>query len=113
VARRRRPKGKSLGAGLLKGALAFAAGALGTTLVMRRKGEGASKEKQSALDYLSRATPDRWARPGMEVTFRAELMPGRSRTERTFRVASVLPSGRVTLEGVAGEHAETEFVATR
>jgi hypothetical protein len=50
-----------------------------------------------------------WARPGMSVTFRAELMPGRSRAERTFRVAGVLPSRRVTLNGFAGEHVASEF----
>jgi hypothetical protein len=49
----------------------------------------------------------------MEATFRAELMPGRSRAERTFRVARLLPSGRVTLDGVAGEHAESEFEPVR
>jgi len=40
-------------------------------------------------------------------------MPGRSRAERTFRVARLLPSGRVTLEGAAGEHAESEFIPLR
>jgi hypothetical protein len=49
----------------------------------------------------------------MSVTFRAELMPGRDRDARTFRVAELLPSGRVTLEGFAGEHTETEFEAAR
>ena len=58
-------------------------------------------------------TGDVWARPGMRVIFRAELMPGRDSSERTFRVANVLPSGRVTLEGFAGEHMETEFEALR
>ena len=52
---------------------------------------------------------DVWARPGMMVTFRAELMPGRERDERTFRVKELLPSGRVSLQGVDGEHAEKEF----
>lgn len=52
---------------------------------------------------------DVWARPGMLVTFRAELMPGRDRNERTFRVKELLPSGRVSLHGVDGEHAEKEF----
>jgi len=52
---------------------------------------------------------DVWARPGMEVTFRAELMPGRERDDRTFRVKELLPSGRVLLHGVDGEHAEKEF----
>jgi len=52
---------------------------------------------------------DVWARPGMPVTFRAELMPGRDRQERTFRVKELLTSGRVSLHGVDGEHTETEF----
>ena len=52
---------------------------------------------------------DVWARPGMLVTFRAELMPGRDRRERTFRVKELLPLGRVSLHGVDGEHAEKEF----
>ena len=50
-----------------------------------------------------------WARPGMAVTFRAELMPGRDQDERTFRVKELLPSGRVSLHGIDGEHAEKEF----
>ena len=54
-----------------------------------------------------------WARPGMTVTFRAELMPGREPSERSFRIVEILPSGRVTLEGKAGEHAETEFERVR
>jgi hypothetical protein len=45
----------------------------------------------------------------MSVTFRAELMPGRDRHERTFRVKELLPSGRVSLQGVDGEHVEKEF----
>jgi len=45
----------------------------------------------------------------MSVTFRGELMPGRQRAERTFRVVELLSSGRVRLEGVAGEHTEHEF----
>ena len=52
---------------------------------------------------------DTWARPGMQVTFRAELMPGRDNEARTYRVTDLLPSGRVLLEGVAGEHAQKEF----
>ncbi len=50
-----------------------------------------------------------WARPGMSVTFRGELMPGRQRDARTFKVKELLPSGRVVLDGFAGEHAENEF----
>ncbi len=56
-----------------------------------------------------RKAGDVWARPGMPVTFRAELMPGRDRLERTFLVEKLLPSGRVSLRGVDGEHAEKEF----
>ena len=56
---------------------------------------------------------DRWARPGMPVTFRAELMPGRDRAERTFRVSAVLPSMRVALAGFAGEHTASEFEPVR
>jgi hypothetical protein len=57
----------------------------------------------------SKRKADVWARPGMSVTFRAELMPGRDRDQRTFRVKEILPSGRVLLDSVAGEHAENEF----
>lgn len=56
---------------------------------------------------------DVWARPGMQVVFRAELMPGRDSSERTFRVTELLPSGRVLLDEVAGEHNEKEFEAIR
>jgi hypothetical protein len=45
----------------------------------------------------------------MPVTFRAELMPGRDRQQRTFLVKELLSSGRVSLHDVDGEHAEKEF----
>lgn len=45
----------------------------------------------------------------MRVTFRAELMPGRDREDRTFRVKELLPSGRVSLHDFEGEHTENEF----
>ncbi len=50
-----------------------------------------------------------WARPEMPVTFRAEIMPGKSREERTFRVKDILATGRVTLYDFTGEHRETSF----
>jgi hypothetical protein len=50
-----------------------------------------------------------WARPKMSVTFRAEVMPGRSREERTFQIEEVLPNGRVTLRDFFGEHRESAF----
>ena len=82
------------------------AGAFGVALLLGRGPRGSRGE--SAADGR-----DSWARPGMSVTFRAELMPGRGHAERTFRVAELLPSGRVRLEGAGGEHAENEFEPTR
>jgi hypothetical protein len=97
--------------GALAGLAGLTAGAVGAALLLRRKG-GAEKGKSIYPEY-NRREGDRWARPGMGVTFRAELMPGRERSERTFRVASILPSGRVTLEGVSGDHSENEFEPAR
>lgn len=45
----------------------------------------------------------------MKVTFRAEIMPGKSRDERTFRIRQVLPNGRVILYDFPDEHREGEF----
>jgi hypothetical protein len=45
----------------------------------------------------------------MQLTFRAEIMPGKSREERTFRVRAVLTNGRVTLHDFPDEHREGEF----
>jgi hypothetical protein len=50
-----------------------------------------------------------WARPEMNVVFRAELMPKKNREERTFKVKEVLGNGRVTLHNFIGEHRENEF----
>jgi hypothetical protein len=50
-----------------------------------------------------------WARPEMMVTFRAEIMPGLSREERTYKVKSVRPNGRITLYDFPDEHREGEF----
>jgi hypothetical protein len=80
-------------------------------LLLRRR-DGAEKSKSIYPEY-NRRESDRWARPGMPVTFRAELMPGRSRDERTFHVSEILPSGRVTLEEFTGDHAEPEFEPIR
>jgi hypothetical protein len=49
----------------------------------------------------------------MILTFRAELMPGRDSSERTYTVWRVLTSGRVELIGMAGQHAEAEFEPAR
>src|SRR5438132_941272 len=64
------------------GGLAFAAGSLGALGVVAIKRNLRERRRRAATP----AAVDVWARPGMSVTFRAELMPGRDRAERTFRV---------------------------
>lgn len=86
----------------LLSSIAVAAGTLGTAFLMRKR----AKSKGAA-------NGNRWARPGMIVTFRAELMPGRDGSERTFRIKTLLPSDRVLLDGVAGEHNRNEFERVR
>jgi hypothetical protein len=86
----------------LLSSLAVAAGTLGTAFLIRKK----TKAKPIV-------NGDKWARPGMLVTFRAELMPGHDGSERTFRIKTLLPSDRVLLEGIAGEHVKNEFERVR
>jgi hypothetical protein len=81
--------------------MALAAGVVGVA--------GAFLKKKNVRTKQPKKVPNVWARPGMQVTFRAELMPGREGDDRTFRVKELLPSGRVLLHGVDGEHAEKEF----
>lgn len=80
------------------GGLAVGAGAISAAFAWKKNNVQVEKK-----------TGNVWARPGMAVTFRAELMPGRDRDERTFLVKELLPSGRVSLQDVDGEHAEKEF----
>ena len=87
------------------GGLAFAAGSLGALGVVAIKRNLRERRRRAA----TQGAVDVWARPGMSVTFRAEVMPGRDRAERTFRVKELLSSGRVSLQGTGGEHAEREF----
>ena len=54
-----------------------------------------------------------WTRVGQSVTFRAEVMPSVEPVKRTFRVSRVLPSCRVLLEGIGGEHVQAEFEPAR
>ena len=98
--------------GALVGLAGLTAGAVGAAALVRRR-KGPARDRKSIFPEYNRDAADRWARPGMSVTFRAELMPGRSRAERTFRVRELLASNRVTLEGFAGEHAESEFERQR
>ncbi|HEY3102599.1 MAG TPA: hypothetical protein VGJ69_03360 [Pyrinomonadaceae bacterium] len=90
------------------GGLALAGGAIGAIGALMIRNNGVRRKRRG-----SRNVADIWARPGMEVVFRAELMPGRDASERTFRVQELLPSGRVVLENFAGEHVEKEFEAAR
>jgi len=93
----------------LLGGVALAAGALGAIGAVVMKRTNKADRPRGPRDKGA----DTWARPGMEVVFRAELMPGRHTPERTFHVTTLLPSGRVLLDGVAGEHAEKEFQPIR
>ncbi|MGB7923817.1 MAG: hypothetical protein WCF57_11290 [Pyrinomonadaceae bacterium] len=90
----------------LMGIAAISAGAVGAAGALLVKMKGPRRER-------AKGSVDAWARPGMSITFRAELKPGRDTAERTFRVAELLPNGRVTVEGIAGEHAENEFERVR
>lgn len=83
----------------LLGGFAIGAGAISAV--------GAFWKKKNVL--TEKKVGNVWARPGMPVTFRAELMPGRDRDDRTFLVKELLSSGRVSLHEVDGEHAEKEF----
>ncbi|HJS22781.1 MAG TPA: hypothetical protein VJ751_00335 [Pyrinomonadaceae bacterium] len=81
------------------GGLALGAGSISAALAYWKRNKVHVEKKAGNV----------WARPGMPVTFRAELMPGRDRQQRTFLVKELLSSGRVSLHGVDGEHAEKEF----
>lgn len=96
----------------LAGLAGLTAGAVGAALIVRRRG-ALQRQGKSIYPEYNRRGADRWARPGMSVTFRAELMPGRSRAERTFRISETLPSGRVNLEGFTGDHTESEFESVK
>ncbi len=89
----------------LLGGLALAVAAVGAAGTFMGKKKTVGKQKRH-----SKGNPaNLWARAGMTVTFRAELMPGRDREQRTARVKQLLPSGRVLLDEVAGEHGQGEF----
>ena len=50
-------------------------------------------------------------RAGGLLTFRAEVMPGRDAGERTYEVKRLLPSGRIELANLEGQHSLAEFEA--
>jgi plastocyanin len=89
----------------LLGGLALAAGAVGAAGTFMMKKNQVGKQRRRAEDHPASV----WARPGMTVTFRAELMPGRDREHRTASVKKLLPSGRVLLHEIEGEHGQGEF----
>src|SRR6266496_2633506 len=94
----------------LFGGLAIAAGAVGAMgAVLMRKNRGSRRDRR----YKQLRSENSWARPGMKVTFRARASAPRETSERTFQVVELLPSGRVLLDRVAGEHAEKEFEPLR
>src|SRR2546430_9723679 len=97
---------KHLLSGLALGAAA--AGAIGA-IIMNRNG----KPKRGRRRREQTEASDVWARPGMQVIFRAELMPGRDASERTFQVTGLLLSGHGFLCGDVGDHTQTSFVAAR
>jgi hypothetical protein len=103
VKRRKRRKSRKR----LLGGLALGAGAMGMV------GTLLWKVFRSPGSRTLNRPGDVWARPGMQVTFRAELMPTRASSDRTFRILEVLPNNRVLLEGISGEHAENEFEPLR
>ncbi len=94
----------------LVGVTALAVGALGATgavlISMKKFGRRIGGKKDLRVANV-------WARPGMQVIFRAELMPGRDPSERVYRVKELLPSGRVVLHDFLGEHNEKEFEQVR
>ena len=67
------------------------------------------KNRKSRSPQGERTPLNGWAKQGMKLTFRAEVMPGREPDERTFTVARVLENGRVELAGLVGQHSMTEF----
>jgi hypothetical protein len=75
--------------------------------VLKRRRDGAQSKDGKRTGRAA------WASVGTYLTFRAELMPGRETDERTFVVTSMLANGRVKLEGLAGEHVESEFETRR
>lgn len=91
--------------------LAIVAGAMSAAgvIVLRQKKKITRRRPSGAEETKA----DVWARPGMRVVFRAELMPGQDAAERIYTVEKLLPSNRVTLRGITGEHAENEFEPIR
>ena len=67
------------------------------------------KKRKARSPTKQRAPVHAWASVGMRLTFRAEVMPGRERDQRTFTVTRVLTNGRVELSGLFGQHTMTEF----
>lgn len=67
------------------------------------------KRRENLLATKQQLPVQPCASVGMQLTFRAEVMPGRVHDQRTFTVTHVLASGRVELRGLLGQHTMTEF----
>jgi len=48
-------------------------------------------------------------RVGESLIFRGEVMPGKDKLARTFRVMKVLANGRIELAELDGQHSLAEF----
>jgi hypothetical protein len=75
-------------------------------------GCGGSFTRMRKLRRKKQPPPVRSLRVGMSLTFRAEVMPGRDRLERTFQVTKVLANGRIELAELEGQHSLAEFERT-
>jgi hypothetical protein len=71
------------------------------------------KKRKASAHSKRQARLSGWASVGMQLTFRAEVMPGRESSQRTFTVTRVMASGRVELKGLFGQHAQTAFEPIR
>ena len=60
-------------------------------------------------DACYKTLPIEWGTRGMSITFRAEMMPNHSLLERTFSAKELLPSGRVTINGMQGKYVKDSF----
>jgi anti-sigma B factor antagonist len=53
--------------------------------------------------------PIDWGTRGMSITFLTEMMPNHTLLERIFTIKELLPSGRVTLNGLNGKYVKDSF----
>ena len=71
------------------------------TLIQKKQGQ--------FPDTHYKTLPIEWGMKGMSITFVIEMMPNRTILERTFTIKQLLPSGRVTLNGLYGKYVKESF----